>query len=79
MGIPLVDLSWVDSKVVGISSNFKTDAFVSKFLGKYPILKAGGHSCFFSVVPCESTESICLGRSGTGPPSFYMYTCLFAD
>ena len=34
MGVPLVDLSWVDSKVVGISSNFKTKASMSKFLGK---------------------------------------------
>ena len=79
MGVPLVDLSWVDSKVVRISSSYKTEAFVSKFLDKCPVLKAGEHSSFFSVVPCSSTESVCLGRSGIGPPFFYMYTCLFAD
>jgi len=79
MGVPLVDLSWVDSKVVEISSSYKTKASVSKFLGKCPVLKAGGHSSFLSVVPYSSTESVCLGRPGTSPSFFYMYTCLFAD
>jgi len=72
MGVPLVDLNWVDPKVIGISSNYKIEAFVSKFLDKCPILKAGGHSSFFSVLPCSSTKSVCLGRSSTGPPFFYM-------
>ena len=61
------------------SSNLKTEASVSKFLDKCPVLKAGGHSSFFSVLPCSSTESVYLGRSGIGPPFFYMYTSLFAD
>lgn len=52
---------------------------MSKFLAKHPDLKASGHSRFFSVLPCNSTENVCLGRSGTGPPFFYMYTCLFAN
>ena len=77
--IPLVDLSWVDPKVVEISSTYKTEVFVTKFLAKHPILKAGGHSHYFSVLPCEPIESVCLGRSNTVPPFFYMYTCLFSD
>jgi len=79
LGVPLVDLSWIDFKEVGISSSYKSEASVSKFLDECPSLKAGGHSSFFSVVPCSSTENVCLGRSGTGPPFCYMYTCLFAD
>jgi len=78
-GVPLVDLSWVDLKVVGISTSYKTEAYVTKFFVKCLVLKAGRHSSFFSVVPSESTESVCLGRSVTNPPFFYMYTCLFAD
>ena len=66
LGVPLVDHSWVDSKV-------------ARILDKCPILKASGHSSFFSVVPCSSTENVCFGRSGIGPPFFYMYTCLFSD
>jgi len=46
MVVPLVNLNWVDSKVVGISSNLKIEAFVSKFLDKCPILKVGGNSNF---------------------------------
>jgi len=72
-GVPLVDLTWVDPKVVRISSFYKTEAFVSKFLDKCPVLKESGHSSFFSAVPCSSTESVCLGRPGTDPPSF---TCI---
>jgi len=32
--VPLVGLSWVDPKVVGISSAYSTEASVSKFLDK---------------------------------------------
>jgi len=65
--------------VVEISSTYKTEVSVTKFLAKHPVLKAGGHSHYFNVLPCEPTESVCLGRSGTGPPFFYMYICLFSD
>jgi len=54
-------------------------ASVSKFLHRFSILKAGGHSSFFSVEPCLPTESVCMGRPGTSPPFFYMYSCLFSD
>ena len=77
--IPLIDLRWVNRKVVGISSTFSTEAFVSKFLDKCPILKEGGRSSFFSIESCLSTESVCLGRPSTGPPFFYMYSFLFLD
>ena len=77
--IPLVDLSWVDPKVVEISSLYKTEASVTKFLARHPILKAVEYSRYFSVLPCGATESVCLGRSGTDPPLFYMYACFFAD
>jgi len=69
----------VDSKVVGILSFYKTEPFVSNFLDKCPVLKASGHSSFLSIVPCSSTESVCMGRPGTGSPFFYMYLCLFLD
>ena len=52
---------------------------MTKFLDKHPVLKAGGHSRYFSVLPCEHTESVCLGRSGTDPLFCYMYTCLSSD
>jgi len=35
--IPLVDLSWVDPKVVEISSNYNTEAVVIEFLAKHPV------------------------------------------
>jgi len=73
MGVPLVDLSWVDSKVVGILSNYKTEASVSKFLDKCPILKVGGHSSFFSILPYSSIESVFLGDQVPVPHSF---TCI---
>ena len=79
VAIPFVDLSWVDSKVVEVSSVYKTETSVAKFLAKHLVLKAGGHSQYFSILPCEATESVCLGWSGTGPPFFYMYMCLFSD
>jgi len=70
-------------KVVKISSNYKTEVSATKFLAKHPVIKAGGHSHFFSVLSCEPTESLCLGRLGTGPPlllhvhlSFLGPTCL---
>ena len=66
-----MDLSSVDPKVVGISSAYSTTTFVSKFLDKCPVLKAGGHSSFFSVEPCSSIESVCMGRPGTSPSFFY--------
>ena len=69
----------MDPKVVEISSIYKTEASVTKFLARQPILKAVEYFHYFSVLPCEPTESVCLGRSGTGPPFFYMYACFFSD
>ena len=60
-------------------STYKTEVSVTKFLAKYPVLKAGWHFHYFSVLPCEPAKSVCFGRSGTSPPFFYMYTCLFSD
>jgi len=77
--ISRADLGWVDPKVIGISSTFSTEASVSKFLDKFPVLKADGRSSLFSVEPCLPTESVCMGRSGTDPPFFYLYSCLFSD
>ena len=74
--VPQLDLSWVDPKVVGIPSIFSTEASVSKFLDKCSILKASGRSSFFSVESCLSTESVCMGRLGTDPSFFYMYSFL---
>jgi len=83
--IPLVDLSWVDPTVVEFSSSYDTEKFVAKFLAKYPVLKAGEDSDdsrdpdYFRILPCDSTERVCMDRAGVGPPFFYMYTCFFSD
>jgi len=83
--IPLVDLSWVDHKVVEFSSTYDTEVSEAKFLPKYPVLKAGEDSedsrdpDYFRILPCGSTERVCMGRPGVDPPFFYMYTCFFFD
>jgi len=77
--IPLVDLSWVDSKVVERASSYSSADDVAEFFLKHPALKPGGHSNYFDVVPCGPIERVCMGRSGAGLPFFYMYTCLFSD
>ena len=83
--IPLVDLSWVDPKVVEFSSTYDTEKSVATFLAKYPVLKAGEDSDdsrdpdYFRILPCGSTERVCMDRAGVGPPFFYMYTCFFSD
>ena len=83
--IPLVDLSWVDPKVVEFSSTYNTEVSMTKFLAKYLVLKAGEDSedsrdpDYFSILPYGSTERVCMGRAGVGPPFFYMYTCFFSD
>ena len=69
----------MDPKVVEISSLYRTEASLTKFLVRHPILKADEYSHYFSVLPCGATESVCLGRSGVGPPFFYMYTYFFTD
>jgi len=62
--IPLVDLSWVDPKVVEISSTYDTEVSVTKFLAKYPVLKAGEDSR-------DSTdrEDLSCGQCGSHPSS----------
>ena len=77
--ISRVEFDWADPKVTGIASVFSIEESVAKFLRRYPVLKADNHSSFFSVEPCLSTENMCMGRPGTGPPFFYMYSCLFSD
>jgi len=32
-----------------------------------------------SILSLLPTESVCMGRPGIDPPSFYMYSCLFSD
>jgi len=77
--IPLVDLSWVDPRVVEFSSTYDTEASMTKFLAKYPVLKAGEDfddsrdPNYFRILPCGSTERVCMGRAGVGPPFF---TCI---
>jgi len=74
-----MDFSWVDPNVVEKSSSYNTVERVAEFFVKNPALKSGGHSNYFDVVPCGPTERVCMGRSGDGPPFFYMYTCFFSD
>jgi len=81
--IPLVDLSWVDPTVVEFSSSYDTEKSVAKFLAKYLVLKASEDSDdsrdldYFRILPCGSTERVCMDRASVGPPFFYMYTCFF--
>ena len=77
--IPLEDLSWVDPRVVEISSLYGTELSVAKFFARHPILKAEEYSSYFDVLPCGVAESVCMGRPGVGPPFFYMYACFFKD
>ena len=63
--IPLVDLSWVDPKVVEISSTYKTEDVVTKFLDKHPILKAGGHSRV--PIPPSSTCTLVSSQTYMSP------------
>jgi len=80
--IPLVDLSWVDPKVVEFSSAYDTKKSVAKFLAKYPVLKVGEDSDdfrdpdYFRILPCGSTERVCMDRAGVGPP-FFLHVYLF--
>jgi len=79
MVVPLEDLGWVDSRVVEMSTNYDTEDAVIEFLLKHSVLKPGGHSHYFSVVPCGSAERVCMGRPDAGPPFFYMYICFFSN
>jgi len=79
MVVPLEDLKWVDPRVLDISSAYGTEESVTKFLLKHPILKAEEYSSYFSILPCGATERVCIGRPGSDPPFFYMYTCFFVD
>ena len=72
-------LDWVDPKVTRITSAFKTGTSVSEYLEKVPILKEYTSLDLLTVKPCLPTETICLGRSPTEPPFFYMYSCLFTN
>ena len=55
---------------------------MTKFLAKYPVLKAGEYSGdsrdpdYFSILPCGSTESVCMGWASVAAPSF---TCIPAS
>jgi len=42
-------------------------------------LKADASLSFFRVESCLPTETICLGRSPTELPFFYMYSCPFSE
>ena len=79
MVIPLEDLSWVDPRVMDISSAYGTEESVAKVFLKQPVLKAEEYSSHFSILPCGAAERVCMGRPGFGPPFFYMYTCFFVD
>jgi len=73
------EIDWVDPKVTRITFAFTTETSVANFLERVPILKADASLDFFRVEPCLSTETICLGRSSSESPFFYMYSCLFSD
>jgi len=79
MTVPLGDFSWVDPRVMEMSSTYGTEESVAKFLRRQPVLKAEEYSSHFCILPCGVDERVCMGRPGSGPPFFYMYTCFFVD
>ena len=74
-----LEIDWVDPKVTRITSIFTIETSVTDFLDRFPILKADASLSFFRVESCLPAETICLGRSSTESPFFYMYYCLFSD
>jgi len=62
-----------------MSSTYGTEESVAKFLRRQPVLKAEEYSSHFSILPCGVDERVCMGRPGSSPPFFYMYTCFFVD
>ena len=69
----------MDPKVTRITSVLTIESFVVDFGDRFQVLKADVTLSFFRVESCLSTETICLGRSLTESPFFYMYSCLFSD
>jgi len=61
------------------TSVFTTKTSVADILDRFPVLKEDASLIFFRVEPYLPTETICLGRSPTESPFFYMFSCLFSD
>jgi len=72
-------LDWVDPKVTGFTSVFTDVASISSFIGKHSILKSKANDGILVVDYCRPTDTICMGRSPSKGPFFFIYSCLFSD
>ena len=77
--ISRAEFDWADPKVTRIASVYLIEDSITKFLGRYPVLKANARSSFLSVEPYLPTKNVCMSRFATSPSFFDMYSCLFSD
>jgi len=75
---PLLGLDWVYPKVTRITFTFLDGAFISSFLGRYPILKLDANDGILAVEHYRPTDTICLARSPSEGPFLFSYSCLFS-
>jgi len=68
---------WVDPKVFGIASVFRTDVSVADFFNRVLVLKFSSRDSLLSFDSCSLDDRVYRGRSSTEPPFFFMYSCLF--
>ena len=73
---PFLKLDWVYSKVVGFTSTFLNESFVSSLLGRVPILKSDADDGILTVKPCRPTDTICISQSPSKRP-FFLFVLLF--
>jgi len=76
---PHVGPAWVDPKVCEVASVFHTNASVTEFLNKVPVLKASVEESLLAFGPCSLVDHVYKEWSSTEPPFFFMYNCLFSD
>jgi len=75
----VLELHWVDPKVVGFTSTFLDGASISAFLGKYPILKSDTDERIIGVERWKMTDTICIGQSPSEGPFNFLYSCVFSN
>jgi len=70
---------WVDPKVTEFIIVYRDSSSIGSFMDNHNMLQLDAAQDILVIDFCRSTDTICMGRSTSGGPFFFIYSSLFYD
>jgi len=75
--ISSIRIDWVDPEVTEFIFVYQDSSSIDSFMDRHHLLKLDASDSILVIDYCRPTDTICMDRSSSNDPFFFVYSCLF--